>query len=182
MSFTEEDINRLEGLYSKHGKEMFAIAYRILKDKESAEDVVQQSFLKVMDKLHNIDLSDENKTKKFLMIIARNLAIDVYNSRKNLSSNTEYVEAVDIDDPEFSNLIKSPCDELIAKENHTLIMKHINNLSPIYKDVVLLEMIYGYSRKEIAQLLNIKYDTIKKRCERAHKMLEEALRKEEELI
>lgn len=182
MSFTEEDINKLEELYSKHGKEMFAIAFRILKDKDSAEDVVQQSFLKVMDKLERIDLSDDNKAKKLFMIIARNLAIDIYNSRKNVSSNTEYIEAVDVDDPELSNLTKSPCEELIKKESHTLIMKHINNLSPIYKDVVMLEMIYGYTKKEIAQLLNVKYDTIKKRAERAQKILEEALRKEEELV
>ena len=79
MSFTDEDIKKIEELYSRHGKEMYAIAYRILKDENSAEDIVQQSFLKIMDKLDRVDLSDENKTKKFLMIIARNLAIDVYN-------------------------------------------------------------------------------------------------------
>ena len=182
MSFTEEDTRKIEELYSKHGKEMFAIAYRILKDENSAEDIVQQSFLKIMDKLDRVDLSDENKTKKFLMIIARNLAIDVYNSRKNLSSNTEYIEAVDIDDSDMFTAMKSPCDELIAKEHHTLIMKLIHELSPIYRDVIILEMIYGYNRKEIAHLLNVKYDTIKKRSERAHKTLEEALRKEEELV
>ena len=115
MSFTEEDINKIEKLYSVHGKEMYAIAYRILKDENSAEDVVQQSFVKIMDKLHRIDLSDENKTRKFLMIIARNLAIDVYNSRKNLSSNTEYIEAIDVDDSEICTAIKSPCDELIIR-------------------------------------------------------------------
>jgi RNA polymerase sigma-70 factor (ECF subfamily) len=179
---SEDDIKKIEELYSKHGKEMFAIAFRILKDKNSAEDVVQQSFLKIMDKLHRIDLSDQNKTKKLLMIIARNVAIDVYNSRKNVSANTEYIEAVDAEDSELFKLTKSPCDELIEKENHTLIMKFINNLAPIYKDVVMLEMIYGYTRKEIAQLLNIKYDTVKKRSVRAHKILEDALRKEEALI
>ena len=182
MSFTDEDIKKIEELYSRHGKEMYAIAYRILKDENSAEDIVQQSFLKIMDKLDRIDLSDENKTKKFLMIIARNLAIDVYNSRKNLSSNTDYLEAVDFEDSDISRSLKSPCDELIEKEKHTLIMRLIHELSPIYRDVVMLEIVYGYTRKEIAHLLNVKYDTIKKRCERAHKILEEALRKEEELI
>lgn len=182
MSFTDQDIKKIESLYSAHGKAMHTIAYRILKDESSAEDVVQQSFLKVMNKLHRIDFSNENKTKKLLMIIARNIAIDVYNSRKNISSNTDYIEAVDCDDSELFLSIKSPCDELIEKEQHTLIMKMIDNLNPIYRDVVMLEMIYGYSRKEIAQLLNVKYDTVKKRSKRAHDMLEESLRKEEELI
>ena len=69
MSFTENDIKKIEELYSKHGKEMFAIAFRILKDKESAEDIVQQSFVKVMDKLERVDLSDENKIKRFFTSI-----------------------------------------------------------------------------------------------------------------
>ena len=89
---------------------------------------------------------------------------------------------MDFDEPEMHNLIKSPCDELIEKENSSNIMKYINELSPIYRDVITLEFIYGYTRKEIANLLNVKYDTIKKRSERAHKMLAEAMRKEEELV
>lgn len=182
MSFTEADKKKIEALYTIYGKTMYNVAYRILKDESLAEDVEQQSILKIMKCLDRIDIDNVNRTKKFLVIVARNIAIDIYNSRKSLSANTEYIEVMDFDEPEMHNLIKSPCDELIEKENSSNIMKYINELSPIYRDVITLEFIYGYTRKEIANLLNVKYDTIKKRSERAHKMLAEAMRKEEELV
>ena len=182
MSFSEIDKKKIEALYSVYGKTMYNVAYRILKDESLAEDVEQQAFLKIMKCLDRIDINNINRTKKFLVIVARNIAIDMYNSRKNLSSNTEYIEAIEADESELLTAIKSPCDELIEKETCSNIMKYINDLSPIYKDVITLELIYGYTRKEIAQLLNVKYDTIKKRSERAHKMLAEAIRKEEECV
>ena len=55
----------------------------------------------------------------------------------------------------------------------------IDKLPKKYRDVLIFEKIYGYSQREIAEILNISYDAVKKRMERARKKLKEKLRKEE---
>ncbi len=182
MNFSDSEINKIEMLYSLYSRNMLTEAYRILKDECYAEDAVQQAFIKIMNNLNRIDLNNINSTKKFLIIITRNVAIDIYNSRKNVLSNSEYIDAVDQEDAELFAISKSPCDELLEKEKCSRIMNAINDLNPIYRDVIMLERIYGYSRKDIATLLNINYDTVKKRSERARALLDEALRKEKECL
>ena len=54
---------------------MYKVAYSILKDKILAEDAVQISFIKIMEHLDNIDISDKTKTRNFLGLICKNTAI-----------------------------------------------------------------------------------------------------------
>ena len=70
---------KLERLYNKYKNEMFYAANNILQDRQLAEDAVHQTFIKIYDILYKIDENNCRKTRNFLVIICRNISIDMYN-------------------------------------------------------------------------------------------------------
>lgn len=175
----ENDVENIEKLYNKHKTMMYKEAYRILKDNPLAEDAVHQSFVKIMKNHKNIDFKDGNKTRNLLLIIARNTAIDIYKSRLYLNQNSNSLdfELNENDDAPVDYV--EPSKVVIDKETINIVVKAIENLPEIYRDVLLLEKVHGNTKEEIAELLNISYETTKKRSLRARKMLAEALEREE---
>lgn len=174
----EEIANKLRLLYKEHRNAMYADAKNILKEHALAEDAVQQAFLKIIDKFEKLPNDDFEITRRFLRIVAKNVAIDMYNSRKRKGNKLEYIDEIQSEENQYYTM-KTPCDEIIEKENKAHIYDIIEKLPEKYKDVLILDKVYGYSQKEIAEILNISYDAVKKRAERAKKMLKEELGKEE---
>ena len=78
MELDEKSV-KIERLYALHKNVMLYTAERILRDYQLAEDAVQKAFMKVLDNLHKIEEPDCNKTRAFLVIITRNVAITMYN-------------------------------------------------------------------------------------------------------
>ena len=179
---TNKDSAKMERLYEKYKVVMFNVANKILKDRLLAEDVVHQTFVKLSNKLNRIDEADEKRTKSFLCIVCRNIAIDLYNSLEHMTPNSDYIDLMDSEETVVSNIENNnPCDILIIKDSVKRIEKEIEKLPIIYRDVIFLEYLHSYTKKEIAELFNVSYDTIKKRSERARKKLAKIL-SEEELI
>jgi len=85
------------------------------------------------------------------------------------------VQELDADTVGIKN---NPLDILIDKDSIRQITRAIEALSPIYRDVLLLKRAYRCSQEEIAQLLEIPTETVKKRLFRARKMLSKVLEKE----
>ena len=175
----KEVAEKIRNLYNEHKNAMYIEAKEILKDHALAEDAVQQAILKIIDKFAKFPDEDIDITRRFMRVVARNCAIDIYNKRRKNNAKCEYIDAVQNEESEVYSVGKTPCEELIAKENKTCIYMAIDKLPKKYRDVLLLEKLYGYSQKEIAEILNISYSAVKKRMERASKMLKEELRKEE---
>ncbi|NLL69722.1 MAG: hypothetical protein GX238_01170 [Epulopiscium sp.] len=69
----EEVRNKLEELYILYHKEMFYVAYSILKDSQEAEDVVQEAIIKLSTCMNKIDKANCNKTRGFVVIVVRNI-------------------------------------------------------------------------------------------------------------
>ena len=78
-------------------------------------------------------------------------------------------------DADMADTGNDPLDILVDKDSVKQIIKAIEALNPIYRDVLLLKQAHGYSLKEIAELLEIPEETIKKRLSRARKMLSRVL-------
>ena len=70
-------------------------------------------------------------------------------------------------------------DIVIGKESVDRIAQEIKKLPEKYRDVLLLEKVFGYSRDDTMRLLNQNYETLKKRMTRAKTKLLDALRKED---
>ena len=171
------DATIIEVLYEKHKNMMVSVAKNILRDDGLAEDAVHQAFIKVINNMEKIDFSDEVKIRGLLRIICKNIACDMYRSMKKIN-DCEDIDEIEIPENNISYFSSRPYDMLIMKETSQEIKEKIDKLPDIYKDVVELEYYHHYSLKEIAKLLNVSYETIKKRSLRARKMLEKELREE----
>lgn len=79
---TEEDKSKFERIYNNYRQTMYYAAYHILKNEHTAEDIVHQAFLRVIDHLDKIDENNCHKTKAFLVVITEHLAIDYYRKTK----------------------------------------------------------------------------------------------------
>lgn len=166
----KEDAIKIECLYDKYKYLMFKIANDILNNYNDAEDAVHQSFVKIINNLHNITLDDSTKTKNLFAIICSNTAKDIYKKRKKV------IEFDELDDIEADGT--DPENIVINKESVNRIADAIKNLPEIYRDVMLLKFAYGYSTAEIADLLNISQETAKKRITRGKGKVMQILGKE----
>lgn len=171
----ENDRLKAERLYEQYKYLLYSEANKILQDKHLAEDAVQQSFAKIINNLHKIDENNCPRTRNFLVIICINVAKNIYNKSLYLNKQDYTAEDIDADMVDTGN---NPLDILVDKDSVKQITNAIKALSPIYRDVLLLKQAYGYSLKEIAELLEIQEETVKKRLARARKMLSQVLEKE----
>ena len=160
----EKDSDKIVVLYENYKICMYKEAYRILKDTQLAEDA-------------KIELEDAVKTRSFLIIICRNIAINMYNRRARLMANSEYIDLFSDDENNEIGSFNCPSSVVISNETLKDVVEAIGELPTIYKDVIILEHFHNYSKKEIAKLLNVNYDTVKKRAERGRKLLVEKLEK-----
>ena len=160
-----EESDKFESLYLKYRKHMKYIALKILNDDQLAEDAVHNAFLKIFNHINEFVDLECQRTKNLIVIITRSVSIDMYRKRNREFENT------DILDKELS----VETDFSIIDVNY--ILKEIDVLPEIYKDILLLKVEYGYKDREIAKLLGIKVDTVSKRLERARKQLKKQLNK-----
>ncbi len=158
-----------EILYNNYSIFMYKVAYSILKDKNLAEDAVQISFIKIMEHLDSIDISDKTKTRNFLGLICKNTAINLYNKQKKQPENLK--EDTVINETDVFDII-------IDKNSVENIKKCICELKAIYQIPLMLHAVHGYSVNEIGQLLNLNTKTVQKRLERARQKIKTMLKED----
>lgn len=160
---SEDKKDKFERLYLKYRKHMKYIAIKILGDEQLAEDAVHNAFLKILNHLNKFQNIDCQETRNLIVIIIRSVSIDMYRKRKKEFENTDILDKELSVETDFS---------MIEVDN---ILKEIDVLPDIYKDILLLKVEYGYKDREIAKLLGLKIDTVSKRLERARKQLKKQL-------
>ena len=168
---TTEHRNQFEAIYSTYRNLMYYIAKRILKDDSLAEDAVHNAFIRIINHLDKLQDINSHKTKGFLVIVVENTAKDIYNKRKNDNISLDSFE-VELSDNR--DLEESVIDEI----NITDLVKKIESLPDIYRDVLMMRFIYEYSYNAISEILNISETTARKRLERARQKLLQIIEKE----
>lgn len=169
------DLEKLESLYKVYSRCMYNAAYSVLHNHHDAEDVIQQSFLKLISYVDKIEIEEKGMTCNFLKIVARNTAMDYQKKRIYLNNREDYIDDI-VDDSHL--LTKSPDDIVVAKESLQRISDEINKLPEIYRQIIVSERIFGISREESEGLFNANYETLKKRLTRGKEKLLEALKRE----
>jgi len=171
---TLEGKTQFELLYEKYRWLMYKTAYNILREHQAAEDAVHDAFMRVALSLNSIDDVDSPKTRNFLVIITRNISLNMYKRRKRIDLSNIGIErpgVVGVD------------NHLIEKESYNELVKEILKLPGKYADVLFLRYDNEYSISEIAKMLNMSYANAQKTIERARKALDKRLYdKEGELI
>lgn len=174
----EETRNLIEGclhqdrhaqsmLYELLSKKMFVICLRYSKNKEEAEEILQEGFMKVFQFIHQYKYSGsfEGWVRKIMM----NCALQKYRSQKHLHA------VVDIDSVMNDTLINE--EEVFSKIGTKELLSIIQKLTPVYRMVFNLYVFEGLKHREIAKLLNISEGTSKSNLSDARSILQKAINK-----
>lgn len=153
-----------------YGK-MLGVCMRYTTDKDSAEEVLQEGFIKIFDKLERFDY--KGSFEGWIRRIMANTAIDqIRKSKKDpiLSDNDEDFK-LGTEDPVVA---KEEMDFVGIKAE--IALAAINELSPAYKTVFNLYVLEEYTHKEIAEILNISEGTSKSNLAKAKMNLQKILK------
>lgn len=164
---TDEDKLRFTALYQQYRHLMFYIAREVLCDEHLSEDAVQEAFLRIAKNFHKIGEIPCPQTRNLVVIITKNIAITMvsHNNNKEIDTYTQ------IEEPATSN-------DIFETVSNRILVECILQLPEIYRDSLYLYHIYGYSFREVSNLLSISVETAKKRVQRARRLLKEMLEKE----
>lgn len=154
---------------------LFHMAYRMLNNRQEAEDVVQDTFLRVYK---NLDRFDETmKFSTWIYRIATNLCIDRLRRRKPVYS-------LDAESNEYEGLDgysmipsdnRTPESELLLSDTQRIIHQAIDSLPAKYKSVMVLRYIQDLSLQEVGDILDMPVTTIKTRVHRGREFLRKKL-------
>ncbi len=168
------DASCFQELVARYQKQVFAICYRMMRQREEAEDLSQEVFLKAYRYLRQYN--HEHKFSSWILKIATNTCIDAIRKKK--------VDTLPLDDDIKTNQEDMSAERsFLQEEAHREIETAIASLPPDYRVVVLLYHHHGQSYQEIAGQLEIPMSMVKNRLFRARKMLKDSLKslKEETL-
>jgi RNA polymerase sigma-70 factor (ECF subfamily) len=151
-------------LIEKYGNKLLRTCYLILKDKEEAEDVVQETFIKVFNKIDTF--KEQSGFYTWIYAIAINL------TRDRMRMKQDFLELKDewIGNDNVESLVEINIDR-------ELLRKEIFSLNSLYREVLVLFYFDELSIKEISSLLNEKEGTIKSKLSRGRNILKEGLLK-----
>lgn len=165
-----------ENAYCTYRKQMYFVAYSVLKNSEDAEDVVHDVFCNVAKKhLHTIRaIKNEQDLKNYMLKSAKNTALNKQRYNKNQKAKEEKLQIkieANINDDVFLDWI---CSEFTYKE----LVKKIESLDKKYADVLYLHFVLELPVADVAELLHRKTQTVKKQLFRGKQILFESLQNE----
>lgn len=166
-------------LIRRYERPVFSLIYRMVRDATTAEDLAQDSFIKVLNHLDKY--RPEFKFSSWLFKIANNVAIDHLRRRSvdtiSMDGSPHAVSASEIEATSFdiSDSSESPLDELAARELGSEIERAIAKLRPEYRNCIVLRHVEGRSYEEIAATLDLPLGTVKTYIHRARHELREEL-------
>lgn len=155
------DTTAMKLLYDKYKNLLFGLIVSILKNREEAEDCLQEVFTQAWEKSDQFDAS-RGKVYTFLVTMARNKAIDRTRSRAFKDSGKEDHIINDFTltlEGEFKN----PHEEMEFNERARIVRNALNELSDKERKVLYVAYFNGMSQSEISEKLDIPLGTVKYR-------------------
>ena len=167
---------KMEQMYTLYEASMYAIAYSILNNVEQAEDVTQDSFVKIYSYIDDISDPVSYKTKALVSKIVKNTAIDKYRENKrilSLDDNYETAGTQEKTDTDPAVIIDKYLTELYKRN---ALDKVLDDMPPSMKQIITMRYAYELKTAEISEILGIGSATVRKRLERARKYLSDRLK------
>ncbi len=166
-------------LLERYQRPVFSLVYRMVRDRETAEDLAQETFVKVFNNLESYN--PKFKFSSWIFKIATNLTIDTLR-RKELQTvsldGSRYArtdEEVEASRVTVASSDETPEERLEAKELGAEIESAIGRLRPEYRTAILLRHVEGRPYEEIAEIMDIPLGTVKTYIHRARMELRETL-------
>jgi RNA polymerase sigma-70 factor (ECF subfamily) len=158
-------------LIRRYQRPIFSIIYRMVRDRELAEDLAQETFIKVLNAIDSY--RPEHKFSSWIFKIANNAAIDHLRRRELDTLSLEGApDALTPERQEATALqvrdrTESPLEELEARELGSQIEQAIAGLRPEYRSCIMLRHVEGRAYEEIAEILGLPLGTVKTYIHRA---------------
>ncbi len=159
----------------RYERPVFSLLYRMVRDRALAEDLAQETFVKVLNGIESY--RPEFKFSSWIFKVANNTAIDHLRKRsvETLSldgaPNATTPDAVAATALQIRAGGESPLEEVEARELGTAIERAIGRLRPEYRTCIVLRHVEGYSYEQIAEILDLPLGTVKTYIHRARNEL-----------
>ena len=168
----------IEKLYDDYSKRVKELSISILHNDKQADDIVNDTFLKVIRyKDRFLDVAEDEKIR-LLIICTRSICFDLYNRSKKLrfESLENFYYNQDEEDTQFD----IPSDDdlfkiLVDKETSEVVKSAINKLKEPARDMIILKFYYEMKNVEIAEFYKMKNSTVNTIIQRATKKLRKEL-------
>jgi RNA polymerase sigma factor (sigma-70 family) len=160
--FRDGDADAVRAIYQTYGRLVYAVAYKVLGDRDMAEEATQQAFLKAWRAAASFD--HRRDIAPWLASISRRVAIDIY--RRESLRHAEPLESVAPDNP----ALVSP-DSAGQAYDVWEVRQALAELPDAEREIVRLQHFEGFTHHEIAERLQLAPGTVKSRSFRAHQRL-----------
>ena len=170
------DVSAFEGLVRRYDRNVFRIAQHITQNREDAEDVVQDAFLKAYSNL--AQFQGQSKFYTWLVRIAVNEALMKLRRRRperTVSLDEEVKTEEDSLPREVADWSPNPEQQYNQAELREILSKTIQGLPPGFRTVFVLRDVEGLSTEETADALDLSIPAVKSRLLRARLQLRERL-------
>ncbi len=168
------EIEALEQLYDRYSSLVFSVGVRVLSDRQLAEDVAQDVFLRLWRRPWSYD-PERGRFRSWLMSVTRNRAID---ERRRVVRRLRSEERSDDPPPELKSpdRFHDPQLEVVLAEERRAVLQVMTRLPPAQREVIELAYFGGLTQAEIAARSGEPLGTVKTRIRLGMKKLREALK------
>lgn len=144
-------------LLSRHKDKVFSYILYLVKDHETAQDIFQDTFFKVINTLKSGTYKEEGKFIQWVMRISHNLVIDFFRKGKKYPT----IESKDENDVfEFLDMMEPSVEDLIIEEQiSSNVRRLVEQLPPEQKEVLIMRHYMDMSFKDIAERTNVSINT-----------------------
>src|SRR3989442_8538473 len=162
-------------LVRRYERPIFSLLYRMVRDRALAEDLAQETFIKVLNAIGTYN--PQFKFSSWIFKIANNAAIDHLRRREletlslDGSPHATTPDEMSATAPQLGDRGETPLQELEARELGGAIEHAIARLRPEYRTCILLRHVEGHSYEEIARILDLPLGTVKTYIHRARNEL-----------
>ncbi len=166
----------LEELFTVHSDRMYYAAYKILGNREDAEDALQDTFIKIYNNLEKFRALTGDDLILLIVIYTRNTARDI--QRRKVTAEKNRAEIYFDDSERMHNIPDSaPTVEEIVVNRETIrkTAQFIDALPEPQRDVIIMKYRLGLREREIADVLGISETAVSSRIYRAKEALRKAL-------
>jgi RNA polymerase sigma-70 factor (ECF subfamily) len=169
QEFKKGNAEAFKLLFNRYHERMYSFLFSLLRSKEDAEEVVQETFLKIWESRENF--LEDYPFESLLFRIAKNTSLNYSRKKVNRAVFEKQFSF-------FADLSESSADQYILfQETQSIIEIILNGLPPKRKEIFLLQKVEGFSRKEIADKLNISVITVDHQLNKANKYVTEEFKK-----
>jgi len=150
------------GLYGKYSAMLFGICLRYSRNRETAEDILQETFLKIFSSIQNYE--GTGSFEGWMRRIAVNTAITCYHQNlkhHNMEDVDDYAQTIASQEPNFDSL----------EFTHEELLNVVNSLPDGYRMVFNMFAVEGFKHREIAEMLGIDINTSKTQFMRARNLV-----------